>query len=185
MKSVFRNTVLSAGIACLTAVMLAAPRMADARYHWSRPAPQYFEGYIQFCAPPQPPVSVEPGPDGTTIFTFINVGNEWVTGNPLIDGVEENKVIATLDEMGFGTARIRGSVDVTALDGSWRFRQRLQFAATGVDGIGFGYGTGDLYGKIMIFRTATAAPPPDDAPCGPNVPAVPLSGKVISFHWIS
>ena len=85
-----------------------------------------FEGHIVFCAGQSPPVDVQVLPNGVEIVTFINVGNVWLTGNPLVDGVEENKVVATFDPASPGfTARIKGKVDVAAVDGTWRFWQRL------------------------------------------------------------
>ncbi len=112
-----------------------------------------FEGHIVFCAPQTPPVNVEVLPGGVEIVTFINIGNIWLTGNPLVDGVEENRVVARFDPASpIARAKIKYKIDVAALDGTWIGRQRLTIGPEGVSGIGLGLGLGDLRGKLMIFE---------------------------------
>ena len=151
--------------------------------------PQYlrspsFEGHIVFCAPMNDPVNVVELPDGGRIETFINIGNVWLTGNPLVDGVEKNIVKATFTPDGGPPASvvIRGKVNVDALDGIWLFKQRLNVGPNG-EGIGIGFGLGDLRGKLIVFETG-APEPLADSPCGFAF-GVPLRGRVIRFGWIS
>ena len=143
-----------------------------------------FEGHIVFCAPQTPPVSVEVLPGGVEIATFINIGNIWLTGHPLVDGVEENRVVAKFDPTSpVTTANVKGKVDVAAVHGIWRFRQRLMISPDGVSGIGIGLGFGDLRGKLMIFRSGDVEVI-ENSPCEVPVGAT-LKGKVISFGWFT
>ena len=142
-----------------------------------------FEGHIIFCAPRQDPVSVEVLPDGTVITTFVNDGNIWRTGNPLVDGVEFNTVVATDDpDSPVDTIDIRGTVTVDALHGRWAFRQIVTAGPEGVSGFGFGLGFGDLLGKLLVFETG-AVDMIADSPCEVPFGAL-LSGRVISFGWL-
>lgn len=142
-----------------------------------------FEGHIVFCAPRQDPVSVEVLPDGTVITTFVNDGNIWRAGNPLVDGVEFNTVVATeVPDSPTSSADIRGTVTVDALHGLWAFRQIVTAGPEGASGFGFGLGFGDLLGKFLVFETGSFEMIPD-SPC--EVPfAAPLAGRVISFGWL-
>ena len=143
-----------------------------------------FEGHIVFCAPDSPPLSVEITPEGVQIITFANIGNKWVTGNPLVDGTEENIAVVTVDPSSpVVKVKITGKVDVAALDGIWKFRQRIVASAEGDSGRGFGLGTGDLRGKLLLFKTGTPELI-ENSPCDVPVGA-PVTGKVISFGWIS
>lgn len=141
-----------------------------------------FEGHIVFCAPQNPPVKVEVLPGGIEIVTFVNIGNIWLTGNPLVDGVEENTAVATFDPASPEfTVKIKGKVDVAALDGWWKFRLNLTVGPEGDSGFGIGLGSGDLRGKLLLFEVGT----PEEvanSPCGFPIGA-PMTGKVISFGW--
>lgn len=141
-----------------------------------------FDGYITFCATESGFRGSETLPDGTLIQRFFNIGNLWVTGNPRIDGVERNEVTATFPP---GTAPftldIRGTVDVHGLDGGWRFRQIVTVGADFERGFGFGLGTGDLWGQLIIYRVG-AVEVGIETPC--DVPAgAPISGRILRFGW--
>lgn len=139
-----------------------------------------FEGFIYFCAPQLPPIDIEQLPDGSVRVTFINDGNIWVTGNPLIDGVAENTAIATFAPDGSADIRLRGSVDVTE-GGSWRWRQRISIAADGAtQGYGIGFGRGELRGKWIFFESGAVREDLEETPCG--VPAgAPIEGTIVGF----
>ena len=141
-----------------------------------------FSGHIIFCAPQTDPIDVKVLPNGVEIVTFKNIGNVWRTGNPLVDGVEKNIVVVTFDPASPTiTAKIRGKIDVAALDGKWKFRQRLTAGPDGESSFGLGLGFGDLHGSLLVFETGIGEPV-ENSPCG--VPfGVPLTGKVISFGW--
>lgn len=143
-----------------------------------------FEGHIAFCAPREDPVNVVHLPNGGRIETFINVGNVWVTGNPLVDGVEKNIVEATFpgENQPPSSVVIRGKVNVDALRGIWLFKQRLNVGPNG-EGFGIGFGLGELRGKLILFETGNPEPLPE-SPCGPTFGA-PLTGRVLRFGWIS
>lgn len=141
-----------------------------------------FDGHILFCATEGGLISEETLPDGTIIRKFFNIGNVWFTGNPLVDGVERNEVTATsVPNPPSLRLDITGFTDVDAVDGGWRFRQLIRIDSQGERGIGFGLGTGDLRGKLIIFRSG-AGEEITNSPCA--VPfGVPISGKVITFGW--
>ncbi len=138
-----------------------------------------FQGHIVFCAPPGGPVDVEVLPDGTEIVTFVNIGNVWQTGHPLIDGVEENQVEAIIDPSPVEPATITGSVDVDAVVGTWQFQQLLVFGPGVVVSYGVGFGTGDLLGKIVTFE-AGPIEEIQNSPCGVPVGA-PIKGRIIDY----
>jgi hypothetical protein len=141
-----------------------------------------FSGHIVFCAPMTDPIDIKMLPGGVQIVTFQNIGNIWLTGNPLVDGVEENISQVRFDPNSPTiTAKIRGKVDVAALDGKWKFRQRLTVGPDGESSFGVGLGFGDLRGSLLFFETGTGGPV-ENSPCG--VPfGVPITGKIISFAW--
>ena len=107
-----------------------------------------------------------------------------MTGNPLVDGREENRVHVTIDTVaGVGEGRIRGKLEPTEVDGRWYFRQRLMIDfANGDSSKGIGFGTGDLQGKVLLFKTGATTFGVEGTPC-PEVPSVPLEGKIVSYGW--
>ena len=144
--------------------------------------PRTFDGYIEFCATESGFLGSETLPDGTRIDRFFNNGNLYRTGNPLIDGYEENEATATFppDSMEF-TIDIRATVDVDSVDGVWRVRQKVIVGPDGARGGGIGFGTGDLRGKLFIFIGA-AVEEGIETSCG--VPAgVPIRGRIFTFGW--
>lgn len=176
-----RNRSLQAAAAVFTLGTLAMSATAQAG-HDKFVSVDRFEGHIVFCAPQDPPISVEMLPGGVQVLTFLNIGNIWLTGNPLVDGVEENTTVVTIDPALVDVkAKQSGKVDVAAVDGRWRFLQFLTFSPTAATGKGIGFGSGDLRGRLIVFETGTAGTV-ESSPCEVPVGA-PLRGKVISFGW--
>lgn len=168
-----RKTLLALS---LLFVCLGNAALADHSY------PRTFDGHIVFCAPQSPPVNVEVLPDGTQILNFVNIGNVWLTGNPLIDGLEENFVTATIPPNSPPSRiEISATVDVDAVDGRWRVRQLIIPGPDGDVGYGIGIGTGDLRGRLIVFRSGTPEMI-ENSPC--VVPfGVPISGRIVTFGW--
>ena len=168
----------------LLTIAAATSNVADAGSSFARSST--FEGHIVFCAGQSDPIHVETLPDGGRILTFVNIGNVWLTGNPLIDGTASNIVKATFppgESVPPSSVVIRGKVDVAALDGIWLFELRPNTGPNG-EGIGFGFGLGDLRGKLIRFETTGVVEQLPQSPC--SVPfGVRLTGEVISFHWFS
>lgn len=177
-----RNRSLRAAAAAFALCTLGVSTTAQAD-HDSFIKVDRFEGHIVFCAPQDPPLNVEILPDGVEIVTFLNIGNIWVTGNPLVDGVEKNISVITFDPASEDVViKQRGKVEVAAVDGKWKFRQFITISPTGAIGKGIGIGKGDLRGKLMLFETGTAEFI-ENSPC--EVPfGVPLRGKIIGFGWV-
>ncbi len=152
-----------------------------------------FEGHLAACDPPTPPVDVIELPGGVQIITFVNTNNVWVTGNPLVDGIEENRVVARFDpESPNIEARVKVTLDVAAVDGVWKIRQFLVISPEGTTGFAVGLGRGDLRGKLIVYGNDTPSPflPLENPPCEvpPGYPAdqivgLPLKGRVITFGW--
>lgn len=94
--------------------------------------------------------------------------NRWVTGNPLIDGVEHNVADMNLNlKNGTGTIHLDVSVKPDAVNGTWEIRQTVQFRGfEPVSTKGVGHGTGDLQGMTLKFIAQGAAPIPEA--CGPG-----------------
>lgn len=94
--------------------------------------------------------------------------NRWVTGNPLIDGVENNVADMNLNlKNGTGTIHLDLSVRPDAVNGTWEIRQTVQFRdfePVGTSGVG--HGTGELQGLTLKFTAEGAAPIPEA--CGPE-----------------
>jgi len=88
--------------------------------------------------------------------------NRWVTGNPLVDGVEHNVADENLNlKNGTGTIHLDLSVKPDAVDGTWEIRQTVQFRDFEVvDTRGVGHGTGELHGLTLKFTAEGAAPIP-------------------------
>lgn len=192
-KKILAHTTTTLAVLVATFGLLAMQHAAASGNSWSHRGKTSFDGHIYFCGPLMPPVSVEKFPNGKEIRTFINVDNRWVTGNELVDGVEENEVRALVDTSTIPETpiitRINLQLEPSVFDGRWYMRQLITHGPEGDLSRGFGFGTGDLRGKFAWFTTgAFEFPfvdfPPEESPCGPTV-RVALHGRVISFHWIS
>src|SRR2546423_15512201 len=88
---------------------------------------------------------------GTWHFRNGQNVNRWVTGNPLIDGVEHNVAGMNLDlKNGTGTIHLDESVKPDAVNGTWEIRETVQFRGfEPVSAMGVGHGTGDLEGMTI------------------------------------
>lgn len=149
---------------------------------WRASGNSTFDGHIAFCATEGGFISSETLPDGTIVDRFFNIGNRWFTGNPLIDGFERNEVTATFNPATReGTLDIRGTVDVDVFEGGWRFRQIVPIGPVFRPGIGFGVGSGDLRGKLIIYSVG-AIEEGIESPCAVSV-GVPIRGRIFSFRW--
>lgn len=166
-----KKQILAAAAAAFLLLPFAAQADDDTPF-------ETFAGFIYFCAPQLPPVDVEQLPDGSVRVTFINDGNVWVTGNPLIDGEAENTTVATFAPDGSADVRQRGSVEVTE-GGTWKWRQRILIAVDGTAaGYGIGFGRGELRGRLMFFQTGTIRVDLTETPCG--IPAgAPIAGTIL------
>ncbi len=133
-----------------------------------------FDGFINFCVSDDPSrFMITPG--GTLHFTASNE-NRWVTGNPLIDGVEHNTVAANINlKNGEGVVHLDLSLKPDAVNGTWEIKQQLSLPER-VSG-GVGYGTGDLQGMTIKFTTSPAA---GTSVCNPDMPKAPVHGVILS-----
>jgi hypothetical protein len=106
--------------------------------------------------------------------------NRWVTGNPLVDGVEHNVADMNLNlKNGTGTIHLDLSVKPDAVNGTWEIRQTVQFRDfNAVRTTGVGHGTGELQGLTLKFTAEGAAP--ILAACGPEGGFGPAIQGVIS-----
>jgi hypothetical protein len=135
-----------------------APRL-DAT---AAPTRTSFRGYIYFCSAFGPDQFwVTPG--GTShIRKFGNV-NQWVVGNPLIDGID----MAELDGNNFiahGPSTLVPSDP--GVDGTWKTENHVDLRGP-VTNHGTGHGTGDLRGMSMQFwGVGVSIPPAPPPPAG-------------------
>lgn len=177
-----RQALAIGWLAVLSATVLCDAALAGDDHRGRGLSVSKFEGFIHFCAE-SVIESEEVSPDGILMLVARNIGNIWDTGNPLLDGREENRVEATIDLVaGIGEARIRGKLEPGAVDGRWYFQQQLTIDfAEGDSSRGIGFGTGDLRGRLMLFRTGSFVMAPN-SPC-PENPSVPLEGRIIGHGW--
>jgi hypothetical protein len=126
-----------------------------------------FDGFINFCHNAGV-IGFRATPGGTVHFGVANE-NRWVTGNPLIDGLEHNTGDANINPDGQVVVRLQNSLKPDAVNGTWEIVQQLRIG----DGVstGVGHGTGDLQGMTIKFTTDPAFVPtsvcnPDDLKAG-------------------
>lgn len=138
-----------------------------------------FEGFVNFCESASPDkLIVTPG--GTLHLHGVGNRNQWVTGNSLIDGFEENAVLLNLNlKNGTGTAQLDVTLEPDAVNGTWEIRQTVKvvdFAPAGSKGVG--HGTGELQGMTIKFTTL---PPAGGASlCNPEMGRGAVHGVVIA-----
>jgi hypothetical protein len=133
-----------------------------------------FDGFINHCASDDPTrFKITPG---ETLHFAASNENRWVTGNPLIDGLEHNTVAANINlKNGEGVVHLDLSLKPDAVNGTWEIRQQLsipEFVSTGV-----GHGTGDLQGMTIKFTTSPGA---GTSVCNPDMPKAPVQGVILS-----
>jgi hypothetical protein len=137
-----------------------------------------FNGFVDFCAS-EPPTNFKITPGGTLHFLGANE-NRWVTGNPLIDGVEQNTVLANINlKQGTGDVHLDLSLKPDAVEGTWEIRQTVNIrdgAPAGSSGVG--HGTGDLQGLTIKFTTEPGVA--GDNICNADMPVAPVHGEILS-----
>jgi hypothetical protein len=133
-----------------------------------------FDGFINFCHAGDPSgFRVTPG--GTVHFGVSNE-NRWVTGNPLIDGVEHNTGDANINPDGQVVVRLKNSLKPGAVNGTWEIIQQVRVP----DGVstGVGHGTGDLQGMTIKFTTDPTFVP--TSVCNPDMLKAGVHGVILS-----
>ena len=135
-----------------------------------------FEGFINFCES-EPVVRITPG--GTLHLRGEN-RTQWVTGNSLIDGFEENAPLLNLNlKNGTGVVHLDVTLRPDAVNGTWEIRQTVSvvdFAPAGSTGVG--HGTGELQG--MTIKFTTAPPAGEVSACNPAMVRAGIQGVIIS-----
>lgn len=116
--------------------------------------------------------SFEPETDrvsGDKILHIYNAVNHnlWVATTPLITGLEDNSVDATINlTTGTGVAHAHSVMRPFAYDGTWQVIVQLTVTPTGLEGDGIGHGTGALQGMTMKFHpTGAILLQPGENPC--------------------
>jgi hypothetical protein len=137
-----------------------------------------FNGFIDHCAS-APPTNFRITPGGTLHFVAANE-NQWVTGNPLVDGVEENTVLANINlKQGTGNVHLDLSLKPDAVNGTWEIRQTVSIVDGSPAGSsGVGHGTGHLQGMTIKFTTEPGVA--GDNICNPDMPVSPVQGEILS-----
>jgi hypothetical protein len=137
-----------------------------------------FEGLIHPCGGTPTEETVTPG---DVLHLLATNRNEWVTGNPLVDGVESNVARININlKTGKGVANIRSTITPDGVEGTWEMRYQVRVTG-GFPGSarGVGHGTGELHGMTLKF---TAQPPvPGENTCIPELGfVVPIRGVIIA-----
>jgi hypothetical protein len=132
-----------------------------------------FDGFINFCfSADLTKVNFTPG---ETLHFRVSNRNQWVTGNPLIDGIETNTGAANINlNNGEAVVRLNLSLKPDAVNGTWEIEQQVR-PPTGSTGVG--HGTGDLQGMTIKFTTD---PPVGTSVCNPDMPKGPVHGVILS-----
>ena len=131
-----------------------------------------FDGFINFCQGDFTGFRVTPG--GTA---HLDVANEhlWVTGNPLIDGIETNTGSGVIDPHGL-VVNLDLSLKPTAVNGTWEIRQQFRIPDGTTSGVG--HGTGDLRGMTIKFTTDPIIDSP--SACNPDMQKAAVHGVILS-----
>ena len=163
--------LIAVAFAVVFVLVTAAPAAVTPASHTE------FEGFIHFCGG-SPPDTVIETPGGKTLH--IRGGsnfNEWVTGNPLIDGPETNSPNVNFNPTS-GAVHLDATIYPDAAVGTWEIAQTLNFRGDGsFSSHGVGHGTGELHGMTIKFTTGD--PVVTDNPCS-DLPSAPLSGVIVS-----
>jgi hypothetical protein len=146
---------------------LSGPQTAGALVSATGASTTQFDGFINFCHNAGL-IGFTATPGGTLHFGVANE-NRWVTGNPLIDGLEHNTGDANINPFGQVVVRLQNSLKPDAVNGTWEIVQQLRIG----DGVstGVGHGTGALHGMTMKSTTdptfiPTSVCNPDDLKSG-------------------
>ena len=133
-----------------------------------------FNGFINFCHAGDP-TGFRVTPGGTVHFGVSNE-NRWVTGNPLIDGVEHNTGNAKITRQGQVVVNLDNSLKPDAVNGTWEIVQQFRVP----DGVstGVGHGTGDLLGMTIKFTTDPEFVP--TSVCNPDNFKAGVHGVIVS-----
>ena len=120
-----------------------------------------FDGLVHFC---------DSGPDGNL--------NQWVTGNPLIDGFETNTASVNVSPTGV-VIHLDRTLEPAAYFGStWEIVQTNHFNPNGfLSSHGVGHGTGALKG--MTMKITAAGRVSVENPCSDRNSGV-ISGVIIA-----
>ena len=135
-----------------------------------------FEGFIHPCGGVVTEERVTPG---DVLHQLATNRNEWVTGNPLVDGVENNVVRININlKTGRGTANVRSTITPEGVEGTWELRYQVKVIGGGpATARGVGHGTGELRGMTLKF-TAQLAEPGQNS-CNAAIPVVvPVRGVI-------
>jgi hypothetical protein len=131
-----------------------------------------FDGFDNACVGGSFNFNATPG--GTVHFDVSNE-NTWVTGNPLLDGVETNTGAANINNNGDGVVHLYLSLKPDAVNGTWEITEQLKLPSFA--GFGVGHGTGDLRGMTIKYTFDLAAAPSD---CNPDGPKGHIHGFILS-----
>ncbi len=135
-----------------------------------------FEGSIHPCGGELTKERVTPG---GVVHQLATNRNEWVTGNPLLDGVETNVVrIVINSKTGRGVANVTSTITPEGVDGTWELRYQVKVIDNNpATARGVGRGTGELRGMTLKFTAGLAEPGLNT--CNRGIPVViPVSGVI-------
>jgi hypothetical protein len=137
-----------------------------------------FQGFIHPCGGAPLEEHVTPG---QVQHLLASNRNQWVTGNSLVDGVEDNVARININlKTGTGGANVRSTITPDDVEGTWELRYRVDVIGVApATARGTGHGTGELQGMTIKF-TAQLAEAGDNL-CNPAIPVViPVSGVIIA-----
>lgn len=138
-----------------------------------------FDGLIHFCGSGDPDkVLLTPGWYTLHITGATNL-NRWATGNPLIDGIENNRVLINFSPT-TGTVHIDATLVPDAYPGStWEISQEIHIMPDGsVTSSGVAHGTGALRTMTLKFKTGVEVPGPNGV-CS-ELPSAVLTGVIVA-----
>lgn len=170
-----RNGALSCVSLTTVLLVVAFNTMADFAPAASTP----FDGLIHFCRSGAPD-KVLPTPGWYTLHIrgATNL-NRWETGNPLIDGIEQNKVLINFSPV-TATVHIDATLVPDAYPGStWEISQKIHIMRNGsVRSSGVAHGTGALKTMTLKFNTGDEVPGPNGV-CS-DLPSTILTGVIVA-----
>ena len=154
----------------------AGSRTSDPLPPVSAAARTEFEGFIHPCGGALTEERVTPG---GVVHQLATNRNEWVTGVPLLDGVETNVVrIIVNSKTGRGIANVTSTITPEGVEGAWKLKYQVKVIDGGpATARGVGHGTGELRGMTLKF-TADLAEPGQNS-CNAEIPVViPVHGII-------